>query len=259
MAVATQSNRNPTGTSRGLASKGFTLVELLVVIGIIAVLIAMLLPALSKARRAAQAVACMSNLRQVGIGMMQYVNDNRGTLPTADVWVSTNEPSYWLGIYGSGWVSRLAELKYVATTTEKNRTKADVFACPTDDESRPQDFTANMPYYSSYRALEVFGWKGGVPGINGWAGVRMMDIPAWLNWQCFTEPKKRPVPILIENHSWPHGMLCSPWSFGMLEWKYHPAGNSLLFSDWHVEVGSVTWNDPRRTNGGCLFYYPGAW
>jgi prepilin-type N-terminal cleavage/methylation domain-containing protein/prepilin-type processing-associated H-X9-DG protein len=61
--------------------RGFTLVELLVVIGIIAVLVAILMPALHRARDQAQAINCRSNLRQLTLAVLMYVNENHGYLP----------------------------------------------------------------------------------------------------------------------------------------------------------------------------------
>ncbi|HVT90421.1 MAG TPA: prepilin-type N-terminal cleavage/methylation domain-containing protein [Tepidisphaeraceae bacterium] len=61
--------------------RGFSLVELLVVIGIVAVLMSILLPALRKARLAAEQTACASNLRQIGSAILMYVNENHQHLP----------------------------------------------------------------------------------------------------------------------------------------------------------------------------------
>jgi len=65
-------------------SRAFTLIELLVVIAIIAILAAMLLPALSAAKKKAQAISCVSNVKQQGLAQVMYCNDNGDKLPAAD-------------------------------------------------------------------------------------------------------------------------------------------------------------------------------
>ena len=102
----------------------FTLVEILVVIGIIAIMVALLLPTLSGAREQAKAVQCMSNLRQIGQALVLYNANNNGYVI----------PSYTMsGVAGGpdvpleGWAPILDRDKYVAGDRELNKT---VFTCP---------------------------------------------------------------------------------------------------------------------------------
>ncbi len=77
--------RSPVREGRPIASTGFTLVELLVVIGIISLLVSILLPALNKARQQANLIDCESRLRQMGQALNIYVTENGGLLPFGDV------------------------------------------------------------------------------------------------------------------------------------------------------------------------------
>src|SRR5687768_14919128 len=69
------------GCMRRRSAVGFTLVELLVVIGIIGVLLSIVLPALSKAREAGQRSVCLSNMREIAHGLQMYLVDSKGVLP----------------------------------------------------------------------------------------------------------------------------------------------------------------------------------
>ena len=68
---------------------GFTLIELLVVIAIIALLMAILMPALSKARDQGRTIACRSNLKQYGIALRMYLDDNQSRFPDAHAWLQS--------------------------------------------------------------------------------------------------------------------------------------------------------------------------
>jgi len=81
----------------GAWPEGFTLIELLVVIAIIAVLAAMLLPALARAKESTRRISCLNNLKQMGIGCVMYADDYRGNLSN-DTWYPLDGSPYQAGV-----------------------------------------------------------------------------------------------------------------------------------------------------------------
>lgn len=92
--------RTPHGTRKILQFPGFTLIELLIVISIIALLAAILFPVFARARESARRAACQSNLKQIGMGVMQYTQDYDEMYPAQ---TENNGVNYYADTSAAGW------------------------------------------------------------------------------------------------------------------------------------------------------------
>ncbi len=238
----------------------FTLIELLVVIAIIAILAAMLLPALNRAKLKAQQASCFNNLKQLTLGFMMYLDSNQNIFPGA---ASRNQ----YGFHIADWIYWRTNLPAYPITKSPivvplGTTSSNVFRCPADkdDRERVKIMDGNGPYYYSY-SLNSYG-MGGSPRQNlGMSSVN--DNGAWYGFKASSikNPAKK-IMLAEEQTSYQPGEV-SDYNSGIINdgrWvggsdvltSRHSKKANVAFADGHVQPVRWQFGDDEQNSRSDL-------
>jgi prepilin-type N-terminal cleavage/methylation domain-containing protein/prepilin-type processing-associated H-X9-DG protein len=216
--------------------RGFTLVELLVVIGIIAVLISILLPTLSKVRRQANTLQCSSNMRQLATAMLMYIADSKGRFPAAEF--GANAPAY---PYGFSWPNALVRGNYI---------KGPGLSCYTvpNSPTSAKKLNRNSPFRCPEGIDEEGGSAGDYPtdiknnsfkvANDGLCAQEGFGIPSWYQLNCRnTSPSNAWAPSSTDSSITARGARVTPF----VGFQSGATNNMPLIKDpaWQRSIGMV--------------------
>ena len=238
---------------------GFTLIELLVVIAIIAILAAMLLPALSRAKEKGHQAKCLSNLRQLTLCAVMYANDNNGrfaeNVPTAaastNSWIQ-GDMSDNVGVYGQVTPGVYDSTNQLDLTTGKfwvYNSSAGIYHCPSDPSQRD-----GVPKVRSY---SMSGWIGTKRAQSFAPGNQIYR--AYLKDSDVTVPGAPRTWMLIDEHElsindgWFYVDMSQARPFADFPATRHNRGYVLSFCDGHSEIfkmhdSRTSWPVPMNIN-----------
>jgi prepilin-type N-terminal cleavage/methylation domain-containing protein len=246
---------------RGLVMKhAFTLIELLVVIAIIAILAALLFPAISAAKAKARRTVCMNNLRQINVSVRMYSDDSSDATPSpGTAAAATNSISLYSGY--KELMENYVGLKGASSAQDK------LFACPADTFF-PSFFLPDMNTPASYVRRSLHGetvFDHSSYAFNGGDNkTRTSATEPAISWQLpgltgrtLSSVKHPTRTVLISEAS-----ALAPWSWHNPVWPdilhgealtYNDAKNMVSFVDGHVSYIRIYWNTNRYPNGGLSF------